>query len=66
MQVPGDIVWKEITQQFIPGIDTETEQTDKEKYAIIYQAAQVRFTSIIYFHVFTAVKMFLFLALNSS
>ena len=45
MQVSGDIVWKEINQQ-LPGVDTETEPTEKEKYGIIYRAAQVRFQTI--------------------
>lgn len=43
MQVSDEIIWKEINQQ-LPGVDSGEPLyiPEKEKYGIIFQAAQVR------------------------
>ena len=45
MQVSDDIIWKEINKQVLGLMDEDEgiEYTEKDKYCIIFQAAQVGF-----------------------
>ena len=45
VQVSDDIIWKEINKQVLGVMnkDEETEYTEKDKYRILFQAAQVGF-----------------------